>query len=535
MGGRHTNYLDHPGMPLQDVMAVTTDVRYAVDRVLHGSVARSDYVQQRVFNLDDSRVYFRGWAIVFFLFGVLIAYLTMSRLFGGPLWGLAGALLWLSAPQIDLYSIRFLPDALQAGLVVACGFLIVRGAQRRDAWTYTLAALLLGLAITVKLHAAGLVVPLAIALVWRPPTAAWRGDFSAGLRAWLRRYRVPLALSAGLWVFFCIVFWPARIPFGLTHEQQTLLLELGSALLLYLGVVVLYTKTPLRDVRPRVLSPFGLILVSALLVGVLLPATLFVDDLPEMLVKITDGLAGRGVNQGVEPFTLTWGTLVEGPLAYTVVLFGIAAVAAVVGAVRRDPLPVLWFAGAAATGAMALARLGTPHYFQPAYVLSIPAALWLVRALPRRVDWAAATALVLVMVVPTAIHIRQPATAAEQQVRQGAAMSGLVDRFVEEPGHIALADDYAPSADVRWYSLVGQYLAWVPSYPYRVLPVTASGSQLSDRHVLPTYYVGQRSFTTDRTLTTSFGAYEVLPVAAGAENVGAARLVRGPGVDRPFG
>ncbi|HEV7639974.1 MAG TPA: hypothetical protein VGO39_03775 [Gaiellaceae bacterium] len=76
-------------MPVLALMAMTTDVRYAANSVLHGSVKRSDYVQQRLFNLDDSRPYFRGWAMVFFVFGVAIAFSTMSRLFGGPrsYWG----------------------------------------------------------------------------------------------------------------------------------------------------------------------------------------------------------------------------------------------------------------------------------------------------------------------------------------------------------------------------------------------------------------------------------------------------------------
>jgi hypothetical protein len=534
MGGQHTNYLDHPGMPVLDLMAVTTDIRYAANSVLHGSVKRSDYVQRLLFNLDDSRVYFRGWAMAFFVFGVFIAFITMSRLFGGPLWGLAGALLWLSAPQLDLYSIRFLPDPLQAGLLVACGYLIVRAAQRRDAWTYVLAALLLGLAVTVKLHAAGLVVPLALALAWRPPGAAWRPELANGARAWLRRYRIPLAVFAAIWLFFCVVFGSSRVPFSLTHEQSTLLLELAAALVLYFGVVLLYTLTPLRDVRPRVLSPLGVILVSALLVGVLLPATLFINDLPEMLVKIADGLTGHGVNEGVTPFTVSWSTLLHGPLVYTVMLVGIAGVAALVGLARRDPTPVLWFAGAAATFAMALARLGTPHYFQPAFVLSIPAALWLASRLPRRFDAIAATALVLGLGVPTAMHIHAPANWAAQQERQGKSASTLLDSLVTKPGTIALSDDYAPSADVRWYSLVGQYLPWVPLYPYRILPITVSVNQLTDRHVVPSYYIGQRSFAVDRTLATSLGTYEVQQVATGAEGMVAAHLVHGPGVDQPL-
>ncbi|HEV7639975.1 MAG TPA: hypothetical protein VGO39_03780 [Gaiellaceae bacterium] len=369
----------------------------------------------------------------------------------------------------------------------------------------------------MKLHAAGLVVPLAIAIAWRPPSATWRLEVTAGLRAWARRYRIPLALFGAVWIFFCVAFGRSRIPFSLTHDQSTLLLELAVALVLYFGVVLLYTKTPLRDVRPRVLSPFGVILVSALLVGVLLPATLFVNDLPEMLVKIVEGLTGHGVNEGVTPFAVSWSTLLHGPLVYTVLLVAIAGAAAIVGTIRRDPTPVLWFAGAAVTGGMALARLGTPHYFQPAYVLSIPAALWLVRQLPRRLDAVATTALVLTMVVPTAIHVRAPARWAAQQERQGRSTSSLLDTLVKKPGSIALSDDYAASADARWYSLVGQYLAWVPSYPYRVLPITATVSQLADHHVLPTHYIGQRSFTIDRTLATSLGTYEVEPVAAGAE------------------
>jgi hypothetical protein len=533
--GEHSFYLDHPGMPLQDLMAMTFETRYAVHRLAGSPTSARDYAGERLLNLDDSRAYFRGWAILFFLGGALITFLAVQRLLGGPLWGLAGALLWLAAPQLSSMSIQFRPDALLAGLVVATGALIASAAEKRDAWTYALAALLLGLTITVKLHAAGLLLPFAIALLWRPPRPGWQDGFRSSLGRWLHRYRIPLVGFAGVWVLFCFVFNWSR-PFTLTHEQRTTLFEVAAAVGDYLLAVALLGRT--RFGRGP-FSPFGGVLVAALTLGVVLPGTLFLNDLPEMLVKIIGGLTGSGVNEGIRPFATPVSSLLEGVWS-TTVLVGIAGVAAVVGLIRRDPFPLIWFSGAVATGVMALARLGTIHYFEPAFVLSIPAALWLARVLPGRLAAVGAVALVAYVAHPALGTLHDSENSAVRQEQASRAFARLADRLLG-PGQLALADSYAsPTPDTRWFGLVHQYTAWAPVYHYRFLPSDAGSATAQDLGLRPAYFIGALplSLGSAQQVTLGFGTYELQPLPSTFDptaGVGAAKLVHGPGVDAPFG
>jgi hypothetical protein len=178
MAGEPTVYFDHPGLPLQDVMAVTVETRYLVHKLTHPHTTPHEYAAERLRHLGDSRIFFRGYAILFYVAGALFAFFALWRLLGNAWWGTAGTLLFLSAPGLQAMSIQFRPDGLLAGLALAVVYLIVRAAERRDAWLYMLATLLLGLTLTVKIHAIGLVVPLAIALLRCPPPGPGARRFS---------------------------------------------------------------------------------------------------------------------------------------------------------------------------------------------------------------------------------------------------------------------------------------------------------------------------------------------------------------------
>ena len=542
MEGDHSFYLDHPGMPLEALMAMTVETRYLAHKLTHEHATPRSYAGARLLHLDDSRIVFRGYAILFYVFGAGFAFWALWRLLGDPLWGTAGTLLWLAAPGLQAMSIQFRPDGLLAGLVLAVGYLVVRAAERRDAWLYALATLLLGLTITVKLHAAGLFLPLAIALVWRPPSAESLARLPTEAAAWLRKYRIVLVAFLAVWVLFCVTFDRTRVPFALTHEQRVTLVEVFGSLAGYLLAVLLFARTPLRRFARGPLQPFGAVLAAALTIGVLLPATVVINDLPEMLVKIVGGLTGSGVNQGVSRFTTPWGTLVHEPLLHAVILFGVAGIAAAVGLVRRDFRPVLWFSGAAATFLMATARLGTTHYFAPAFALSIPAALWLASLLPRRLPVVVAAALVAVALVPVLHDLSQPANAANQQAEQWAATQQLEKELLTQPGTVALSEDYvSANPDIRYYGLVQQFVSWTPDYPYRALPDTAAGLQTAEtRRLRPTYFIGRLPLDIPQLqrVQLQFGSYVVEPLANTmfpSLGVGAMRLVHGPGVDLPLG
>lgn len=537
MAGQHTRLLAQPGMPLQDLMAVTTETRYLAHKLTSEHETQVTYASQRLLHLDDSRIFFRGYAVVFFLFAAALGFMLPWRLLGSPWWGAAGALLLVSAPGLAATSIQFAPDVLLAGLLLAVGWLVARAAEERSAWLYTLAALLLGVAATVEVQAAGLLVPLALALALRPPRRA----FVADARRWLRRYRFPLVAFFGLWVLFCAAFDASRVPFGLSRPQATALAVVAGVPLAYAAAVATLAFVPaLRRFARGPLGPVGPAIAAALAAGVLLPGTLVMNDLPEMLVKMAQALRHGGVAGLAPGATGSWSELVHSPGLQAVVLLAVAAVAAVVGLARREPQPLLWFAGSAATFVMATSRIGPVTNLAPAFVLSIPAALWLARRLPRPVMPVAALALVAVAAAPMVSDLSKPRDAARLQERRWAAMDAVAAKLVVKPGTVALSDEGAPVPDVRWHDFVQQVVSWAPAYPYRFLPDSqAALDTAGSRHLLPAYYIGSLpvGITKTETVPLQFGSYVVQPLPGdmflGLE-VGTARLVSGPGVDRPY-
>lgn len=542
MAGEHSFYFDHPGMPLQAVMAATMEVRYLVHKLHDEHETPHAYAAQRLLHLDDSRVFFRGWAILFYVAGAVLAFVATWRLLGGPWWGTAGTALFLAAPGLQAMSVQFRPDGLLAGSVLAVGLLLDRAAERRDAWLYTLAALLLGLALTVKIHAAGLFLPFGAALLWRSPRPGWAPAFARSARDWLSRYWVALGLFAAVWLTFCVTFDRTRVPVSLTHEQRVTCAELGGAYAGYLLLVGIFATPGLRRFARGPLRPLGAVLVTAFAVGVLVPSVLFVNDLPEMLVKMVGGLTGGGVNEGVARFSTPWSELRHEPLLQAIGLLVLAAVAALLGARRRDHRPLLWFLGAALSFAMAVARLGEAHYFAPAFVLSIPPALWLVRELPPRVRPVGALAVVVFALTPVVQHLDTQAATATREEEQSAAIERLTDQLVTQPGTVALSEDYvSPVADVRWFGLVRPYASFQPPYPWRVLSDYVTAVDIAEsQHLLPTYFVGALPTQLPHTekVDLPIGTYTMEPLPATMDErlgVGAAKLLTGPGVDRPFG
>lgn len=538
MAGEHTFYLDHPGMPLQDLMAMTVETRYVAHKLVHEHATTRSYAGQRLLHLDDSVAWWRAYAVLFYALGATAAFVVCARLFGSALWGLAGSLLWLGAPGLAQMSIQYRPDVPLAALFLLTTYVLVRAARERDPLLYVGAALLLGFTLTVKIHAAALAVPFAVALLWR-----WsRGDIGPALARtlpWLRRFRVPLALLAAVWITFAVTFNRTRIPSPLTHQQRWTTLDLAVALIGYLALVSALARSRLRRLARAPLSTTAAAIVAAFAVGVALPATLFLNDAPEMLVKLVTGLTGGGINENVAPFTIPWHALLHGQLLYATILMAIGAVAALAGLLRRDLEPLLWFSGALTAALMAAARLGSVHYFAPAYVLSIPAVLWLAKRLPGRAA-AAGVALVAVGLVPALGRLYDPANAAAAQQEQWAAMQRLGGRLLR-PGEVAVTDIDAPGPETRFFGNVQNFVPWTPEphyafvqdYDRLVTVVQRQGSRVA-------YYIGRLPLQLGhaRALRLALGSYTLRPLPSTfdpATGIGAAQLVHGEGVDRPIG
>ena len=62
-------------------------------------------------------------------------------------------------------------DAALSALYLAVGYLVARGFDGRSTLHHTGAGVLVGFAMTVKLTAVAVLVPLVVAVVWRPPAS----------------------------------------------------------------------------------------------------------------------------------------------------------------------------------------------------------------------------------------------------------------------------------------------------------------------------------------------------------------------------
>jgi hypothetical protein len=489
-GNSHARYLDHPGLPLHEVLATSFELERLAERVVGRGRSETEFFNAKMLDLDAARALFRGWGIAFYLLGAALSYVLAARLLGHWLWGLAAGLAWTAAPGLVAMSIQYRADVPLAVLVLVTGFLIVRAAQRRSVLVYVAAAFALGFAVMVKLHAAGLVVPLLLAALWRPPVGdRWRRS----VRELSRLSRPSKALLLGgvfLWFALIVVFDRPRVPFDVTEEQRSLIVNTASVLGIYAVTSWIVRRTQAFASLRRVFDPFLAVLAGAVILGMLVPAAVVAPDGVQAAVVVWRGVTGRGINEEIEPFTADFGQLLEFPLAGATLMFFVAAVAAVVGVRRRDPTPVLLFAGAASLALMAQARLATTHYFAPAFVLSVPAALWLFRERggprPSLLVWP----VIAFLVVPQFTHRHDAEQATTKfAAREGPAMRAAASRLTAQ--EVALVPGAWPHPDARYFEFVRAYVEHTPERRYRVLPdIPTAAAYLTERGLRPRYFTG---------------------------------------------
>ena len=547
--GHHTWYLDHPGMPLQDLMAVVFDGRYVAYKLAGGSESRQQYLNDRLLHLDDSRVYFRSLAALFYLLGAVIAFFVVRSLLRSTRWGAVAGVLWVGAPGLLEQSIQYRPDPLLAALCLLTAFLIVRAAERRDALLYIGAALALGFSMTVKIHAAALVLPFGIALAARRPPSDGQAT-RARARMIIVRYRYPLAALAALWFVLVVAFNSSRLPTTTgawlypdgtktRGEIWRLVLEIVVVLGGYTAASFLAQRSRTGVVR-RLFDPLVAVVLWAFLVGVAAPGTLVLRDGLTMLVSIRNGLTGGGVNSSasVSPFAHSWSNLAHWPIQQFLVIFLLAAVAAIIGLRRRELGPTLWFSGAAVAAVFAGARYGTQHYWAPAFVLSIPPFLWLCRRLGRAGTIGAAAVLLYVL-VPAAQNVRIGAHRAAAQ-EQGMLVWNAAAKKLIKRGEVALGAPYvAPVQDIPYVDLVRLWVEVFPPRTYRFVSAREQGLFIAAaQRAKVAYYFGERAAAVKRTETLELipgHKYVVEPLLAYRRpRFGVVRLIHGDGVDRPY-
>jgi hypothetical protein len=457
VAGERARFVDHPGLPITESAALVLTADALVDGSFSTSERRA-WADRMLLDLDGTRDVFRGVAVVFYLAGALVSMLLAAWFFGDWIAGLAGGLLWIGAPGLMPMSIQLRPDVLLGVCCVVFAYLVAAAAERRAPGLYAAAAGVAGFALTVKLHAVGLAVALAVAVAWRPPARAWTPG------------RRELGAAAVLAVV-AVVANAERFPYTPTAAQATA----GIATVAVLAGAVLLAVRGAG--RPAAVAG----VVAAYVAGMLVPVALAVPDGLQALVLLAKAALGRGVSDVPTFQTPLFDGLTLGG-ALPVVVLCLALAGAALAARRREPGPVIWAAGAAALLVLAWARPVASHYLAPAYLLAVPVVLWLAQALPRRLA---------VLVVPLAVLAAWPAVRdrsapadqatmlrAHAEAERAAAIAGLA------PDQVAVAPSYFPDPDVRYFELVQIYVARTPDYPYRVLPATAAAASFAREHGL---------------------------------------------------
>lgn len=480
--GNHTNYLDHPGLPTQDALALAFGAKHLVGRA---DETRMDFVNATMLDLDGARWLYRGWAILLFLGSALLVYVVVARLLAHWTWGVAGSLLFVATPGLGGLSFTLRPDPALAALCLAVGYLIVTGFEERSALRYGGAAAVLGLAITVKLTAIGMLVPLAAAAIIRPPGQGWFEQTGPPIGAWMRRNVRWLLPTTLVWLFLCWLFNRERLPIVQTDDQRMILVTGATFLATYIAFAYATERfrIPWAD---RIFRLSYAWIMLALVAGLALPATLVLDDGVQMLVAIRESLRGQRVNEGIEPFeNVNVSTFRTWPLNLMVAIVALGLASGVVGLVRRRYWPPILALGTAVLALMAAARYSYDYYYAPAFAVAIPGALWLVR----RRDRAAAPVLVLAVVAAvyvfalTKVQTWQPPREAEIN----ASAQKLADELLEPGDVIVVSNYYLPIEDVRFGSLVDGFVDHVPEYPYRFVTQLRIASE---RGLTPAYVIG---------------------------------------------
>jgi hypothetical protein len=481
--GNHTSYLDHPGIVDQDALALAFGAEYLVDKARGTFDTPEAFADARMLDLDGTRWTYRTLAILFDVGGVLLAFALVWRLLGHWTWGLAAALLFVATPGIALIATLLRPDALVSALALAVGYALATAFERRSPARYASAAALFGVAMMTKLTVVGLAAPLALAALWRPPAAGW--PRALGTAAWdaFRRHRIWLVPAAAAWLVICLRVNRERLPV-LTNDDQRHVLAYGGTLLAGFFLCVAVAGLLRLPWASRLFSAFNCVLLVAFVAGLFLPASLILDDGIQAVYAIWDSLTGGRVNENVDAFSqVTVHQFLTFPFREAAIVILLAVVAAVVGARRRVFWPLLLALGGGLLAVEAAARYSVGYYYAPAYAVSVPAALWVLR---RREGGAVPVhgwLVVAAVLGPLFFHLPESPGG---DVRFNAAAQRIADGLLH-PGEVILTPGPMSIEDLAFDAYVDGFADHVPAYPYRFLPVSEL-PRLGELGLTPRYY-----------------------------------------------
>ena len=534
MLGRPVPFVDHPGLPVTEAVAIVSGIDALRTEHTLAWTARERYVDRALLDLDGSRWLFRGIAIAFYLLGAALAFVFAARLFGHWTWGLANGVLWIAAPGLTAMSIQLRPDVLLAVLCLVFGFAIARALEHRSVGWFAGAAATIGFATMVKIHALALLAPLVLAALWRPPADDAVTGAMTRARSAIQAQRVAWGALVGLWLALALLLNWDRFPFRPTSSELQITLLVLALTAGAVGVSEMVRRLEAPAWARRVASRFHALLVVAFAAGLFAPVTLDVQDGTNALVRIAKNMSGQGVQEGIEPFSTPLSALDDIVGTPIVLVFLIALGAGIVGAIRREPVPVVWAVAGLATGAFAYARPPNVHYFAPAFVFAALAMLWLLQREPRARTPLLAWVLIVYVVHP-AWDGRAYARAEQQRFAAQVAPAKEYVRANLRPGEVALVPSYWPFADARFFELVQIYVDHTPAYPYRYLPATSAVRSFEKQQQQPSrprFYVGPLAQNLTAPTEVELGDLGRYTIAPGEGLV--AEIVKGPGVTEPW-
>jgi Dolichyl-phosphate-mannose-protein mannosyltransferase len=489
MAGRAIRFVDHPGLPLTELTGIVFGVDYLLEGA--GRESRDAFADRSLLDLDATRPTYRGLAVALYLLGAFAAFAIVARLLGHWTWGIAGATAWFAAPGLAALSIQMRPDVPLAVLILLFAYLLAVAARERSAAHGLGAAAVAGFCVMLKLHAIGLVVPLALLVALRPPPAGWWPALRDRSLGFVRRRRRAVVAVGAVFLFLVVLFNVERIPFTPTSDQliavAMVLLVVGDCLLLAWILRSLATGVARR-------LAYGGAIGAAFVAGAAVPVLLMLPEGLRAVANIADAVRGKGINEGAEPVSVPFSRLLDADLELAFIVFVFAGVAALWGLLRRDVVPLLWFSGALVLGLMAQSRLGSVHYYIPAFMLAVPGLLWLISDAGRRRPSVLVWVLLALIAYPSFRDRHATANEAERLVQIAQpSITGLESRLA--PGEVAFTPSAWPDADTRYFELVHRYTYTGPTYPYRFLPGAPDAAALAtDRGLRFRYYTGPAIF-----------------------------------------
>jgi hypothetical protein len=320
----------------------------------------------------------------------------------------------------------------------------------------------------VKVHALGLLAPLALALLlWRPATS---GVCELANAARERR-RTLLVVGAA--------FVAAALALNaLAAPPEPRPLALAFVAVLALAAVTAAAWLAVRRTRLRPWVELTGAVAAAGLAGAVVPNLLYAS-LPAPTLR---GLAVTASGRGVEASSsFVSPRIVLSPWTALIAL----ALIGLFFALRSGDAPaMLWLVAVAAMGSLALLRYGSLHYYTAAVALLAPLGAAALRPIAR------APALVAIVVL---VALYQPFQLQVDEARDRSTIArstGRVNAWVEprlRSGEVALT--FLEHDDARTFALVRQYAPSTPPRRYRFLPATSRGVEYATQNGLDVRYV----------------------------------------------